>query len=153
MEGLRETLFELRLEDNLKQSFALSLRTLVELNRRMSRKRYALELDVEEGFPEQVSYEAGRELIRVLQEALNNARRHAGPRHVWVRLGVEEGEVWAEVEDDGEGFDAGTFTGGVGQHSMRQRVAKLGGNLRVESEPGVGTRVSLRVPYSRLIDE
>ncbi len=152
VEGLRESIFDLRVEATLKQSFIVSLKSLVELNRRMSRKRYALDLDVEEGFPEQVPYATGREIIRVLQEALTNVRRHARPRRVRVRLGADPHEIRAEVEDDGDGFDAGTFTGGVGQHSMRQRVAQLGGQLRVESEPGAGTRVSFRVPYYPSID-
>ncbi len=153
IEGIRETIFELRLEDTLDQSFATSLRALVELNRRMSRKRYTLELEIEEEFPEYLPYRTVREIIRVLQEALNNARRHANPRHVWVRLGVGENGIWAEVEDDGDGFDPQTFTGGVGQHSMRHRATSLGGKLRVESEPGAGSTVRLEIPSSRLIHE
>jgi signal transduction histidine kinase len=153
VEGIRETIFELRLEDTLDQSFLTSLRALVELNRRMSRKRYTLEMEIEEEFPEYLPYRTVREIIRVLQEALNNARRHANPRRVWVRLGVGEDGIWAEVEDDGDGFDPQTFTGGVGQHSMRHRAASLGGKLRVESEPGAGSTVRLEIPFSRLIHE
>lgn len=153
VEGLREAIFELRLEETIKQSFVVSLRSLIELNRRMSRKRYSLDLEVEGEFPEDIPHGVSREIMRILQEALNNARRHANPRHVWVRLGVEADELWVEVEDDGGGFDPETFVGGVGQHSMRQRAATLGGRLRVESEPGSGTRMSFRVPHSRLIEE
>ena len=85
-------------------------------------------------------------MYRIIQEALTNARRHSGARNVIVSLRrVEEGELVAEVVDDGQGFGAGSAPG-VGLQSMRERSAALGGLLQIDSEVGEGTRVQLRVP-------
>ncbi|HZY65451.1 MAG TPA: PAS domain S-box protein [Rubrobacteraceae bacterium] len=147
VEGLRGAIFELQLE-TLHQSFITSLRSLVDLNRRMSRERYKLELSVEAGFPQEIPEAGGRDLLRIIQEALNNARRHSDASHVRVSLGVDGDLLRAEVAD-GRGFDPRTSTGGVGQHSMRQWTRNLGGELRVESEPGAGTTVCFQIPYSQ----
>jgi signal transduction histidine kinase len=84
-------------------------------------------------------------MLRVIQEALTNARRHSGARNVRVSLRVEEGDLVAEVADDGRGFGAESDPG-VGMSSMRERALQLGGELEVESVPGEGTRVRLRAP-------
>ena len=119
------------------------------LNRRMSRARYEVDLDLGDGFPTEISERAGRELIRVVQEALTNVRRHADARRVRVELGADGDLAYVEVTDDGRGFDTREPRTGVGQHSMRQRAWELGGELEVESEPGRGTRVRLTAPTLR----
>jgi len=153
VEGLRSAIFELRLERTLGRSFATSLQELVGLTRRMSRKRFAVNLEVEEGFPRELSRRAGGGLIRILQEAMNNARRHSSPDHILVRLWREGDVMLAEVADDGRGFDAGSPDGGVGLSAMRQRASSLGGGLTIESKPGSGTRVRFEVPLDALIDQ
>ncbi|MDQ4127910.1 MAG: PAS domain S-box protein [Actinomycetota bacterium] len=151
VEGLRDAIFELRLEDAIGRSLVASLRNLVDLNRRMARERYELELVVEDEFPSSVSGRTGQELTRIVQEALTNVRRHAEAGHARVRLGVEGGLAYVEVSDDGRGFDTGSPRIGVGQHSMQGRALELGGELEVESEPGRGTRVRFQIPISRLV--
>jgi PAS domain S-box-containing protein len=153
VEGLRGAIFELRLRETLGRSFVSSLEVLVDLNRRMSRRGYELELTVEDGFPRVLSERAGRELVRIVQEALANVRRHAEARHARVRLWCEGDLARVEVADDGRGFDAGSPGVGVGQQSMRQRARELGGVLEVESQPGRGTRVRFESPVSRLVGE
>jgi PAS domain S-box-containing protein len=153
VEGLRGAIFELRLRETLGRSFVSSLEVLVDLNRRMSRRGYELELTVEDGFPRVLSERAGRELVRIVQEALANVRRHAEARHARVRLWREGDLARVEVADDGRGFDAGSPGVGVGQQSMRQRARELGGVLEVESQPGRGTRVRFKSPVSRLVGE
>ncbi|GGN26039.1 signal transduction histidine kinase [Actinoplanes campanulatus] len=89
---------------------------------------------------------AGSEaLYRVAQEALTNARRHAGAD--LVRVAVRRGDDGAvlEVEDNGQGFTPDTAVGG-GLSGMRERLAVLGGSVRVESRPGHGTRIVASVP-------
>lgn len=152
VEGLRSAIFELRLEDTLNQSFTTSLRALVELTRRMSRGRFELSLEVDEGFPSELSRWAGGELIHILQEALNNARRHSGSRDISVRLWREGETAFTEVADDGKGFDARSSGGGVGMSSMRRRALTLGGELTMKSEPGSGTRVRFEAPIARLLE-
>jgi two-component system sensor histidine kinase UhpB len=82
-------------------------------------------------------------LYRVAQEALANAARHAGAESVVVRLARREAGVELTVSDDGSGFafdEAGT---GIGLEGMRERAMLVGGDLLIESRPGVGTKVRL----------
>jgi signal transduction histidine kinase len=81
----------------------------------------------------------------VVREALTNIRRHSGAEHAAVALRTEGEDLIAEVSDDGRGFGAKVRAGG-GSRSMRERAAALGGRLEVESQPGLGTTVRLRVP-------
>ena len=92
--------------------------------------------------------DTGAQVWRVLQEALTNARRHSRANGVTVVLKTEGGHLIAEVSDDGCGF--GPESGaGVGRSSMSERAVALGGELQIESEPGQGTRVRLRVPLPK----
>ena len=150
VEGLRGAIFELRLKETLDRSFVNSLENLTDLNRRMARGAYEIEFVVGEGVPPELPEGRGRELLRIVQEALTNVRRHSGARHVRVELGVEGDALYAEVRDDGRGFDPGRSRSGVGRHSMLQRARDLGGKVELRSEPGRGTRVLCRVPLSRL---
>ncbi|MGY1813814.1 sensor histidine kinase [Blastococcus sp. SYSU D00820] len=84
-------------------------------------------------------------LLRGAQEALSNVRRHAGASAVVVRLSRSDGEVAVAVEDDGAGFDPGAARGS-GLDGLRGRVEQVGGRVDVESAPGAGTRVTVRVP-------
>jgi PAS domain S-box-containing protein len=151
VEGLRGAIFELRLNEVLGRSLVSSLEVLLDLNRRMARGRYELVLVVDEGFPDTLPERTGREIVRIVQEALANARRHADPRRVEVRLALEGGVARVEVSDDGGGFDPGRPGVGLGQQSMRHRAHELGGELVVESGPGRGTRVRFEAPLSRLV--
>jgi two-component system NarL family sensor kinase len=88
--------------------------------------------------------EAG--LYRIGQEALTNAVRHAGARHIRLVLAFESGEVSLTVEDDGKGFDAGRIpTDRYGLVGLNERARLLGGTLDLQSSPGEGTRVVARV--------
>jgi two-component system, NarL family, sensor histidine kinase LiaS len=94
-------------------------------------------------------------LLRVTQEAVANAARHAGPARITVRLEADGGRAVLEVTDDGRGFDvtAPPRDGdglGLGLHTMRDRVTELGGLLTVESWPGEGTRVRASFPLRAL---
>jgi signal transduction histidine kinase len=89
-------------------------------------------------------------LLRVITEALTNARRHGGAGRVTVSLAREGDVARVTVADDGCGFDAtqnGNSTGGhFGLAFMRERMAQVGGCLAIDSRPGVGTCVTLDVP-------
>lgn len=86
-------------------------------------------------------------LYRVGQEALNNVARHSGARNVTVRLVSTPGSVDLVIEDDGRGFDPTQVPGDRhGLVGMRERIDLVGGSLRVESEPGGGTRIEVTVP-------
>ncbi len=149
--GLRDAIYDLRLEGVREQPFIRSLESLVELNRQMAPER-EIELLVDEEFPDSISGLAGVEVTRIVQEALVNVRRHSMAGRAVISLEVSEGELRIEVEDDGQGFEAGAGPG-VGLSSMRERALALGGELEVDSEPGVGTRVLLRVGLPVLASE
>jgi two-component system sensor histidine kinase UhpB len=85
-------------------------------------------------------------VYRVGQEALSNAVRHADAEHVNVQLGREDDTVTLVVADDGRGFALDRFDAGLGLGGMRERALLVGGDLQVESRPGEGTRVQLKVP-------
>jgi signal transduction histidine kinase len=92
------------------------------------------------------------QLIRVIQEALTNVRKHSGAAHVVVRLCGGDDCVRISVEDDGRGFDVGgTLLGrdGFGLHTMRERMGLVGGTLSIESAPRSGTKVVATVPALR----
>jgi signal transduction histidine kinase len=120
---------------------------LVERERSMDPER-DVRLEVQEGFPSGAERGAGTEVLRVVGEALTNARRHSEARNVRVSLRLDGDFLAAEVSDDGRGLGPETAPG-IGQRSsMRERAEALGGILEVESRPGEGTRVRLRVPAS-----
>jgi signal transduction histidine kinase len=147
-QALRNTIYDLRVGGERNRPFERLVESLVERNREMS-PGSDIRLEVTEDFPEAPLGEAGIELLRVVQEALTNARRHSGAHNILVSLGLDGAEMIAEVSDDGRGF-ASDVPAGVGLRSMRERTAALGGKLEVRSEPGKGTQVRMQVPITSL---
>jgi signal transduction histidine kinase len=86
-------------------------------------------------------------VLRVAQEALANAVKHACAGLIRLRLVGDENRVTMEVSDDGAGFDVSIVSdAGLGLRAMRDRVAELGGTLDIASEPGAGTVVRAAFP-------
>jgi PAS domain S-box-containing protein len=140
--GLRNAVYDLRGENE--RPFVKSVESLVELNRRLT-PDCRIRLVLEEGFPNGLLGEVGGELLRVIREALTNARQHSGAKSAVVTLKVEGSDLVAEISDDGQGFEL-EGTAGVGLSSMQERAAIVDGKLVIESEVGKGTSVRLRVP-------
>ena len=100
-----------------------------------------------------------RELARIVQEGLVNVRKHSGARQVLVRLGQSNGDLHMMIEDDGRGFP---FTGrlsqaelekiGKGPLIIKERVRLIEGELTIESNPGRGSRLEIRVPQKREVN-
>jgi len=89
------------------------------------------------------------EVLRIGQEAVRNALRHAGAREIQVALGYDTGWLTLTVSDDGQGFDpAGVGPGHYGLQGIRERAAEVGARLTVESTPGAGTKVKIAVELS-----
>ena len=88
-------------------------------------------------------------IYRVVQEAVNNAVRHANARTVEVGVHRERQRVNVSVRDDGAGFDT-RFTRGLGLLGMEERVRRLGGRLKINSEPGRGTSIDAVLPVAEL---
>jgi len=91
-------------------------------------------------------------LYRLTQEALTNVRKHAQSTHVHIRLARRAESAYLEVRDWGRGFDQSVESNGrgrgeqVGIAGMRERITLLGGDFRVRSRLGVGTRIVAEVP-------
>jgi len=90
-------------------------------------------------------------LYRTVQEGLTNAVKHAKARNIWIRAFKERDVLCCSIRDDGAGFDAlqvqtEPSRKGLGLIAMQERMSAIGGTLRVESCPGRGTELSVRVP-------
>jgi signal transduction histidine kinase len=84
-------------------------------------------------------------LYRIAQEALNNVAKHAEPSRVNVSLRCRLPEVELTIQDDGRGFDVGQIPAGhLGIGIMRERAQEVDADLDVASQPGEGTRVTVR---------
>ena len=87
-----------------------------------------------------------RDMFLLYKEALNNAVRHSGCTSALIDFQVERSWLVLTVRDDGRGFDLEKASEGQGLLSMTRRAGRLGGELRIDSKPGKGTEICLRVP-------
>jgi signal transduction histidine kinase len=92
------------------------------------------------------------QLLRVVQEALSNVRKHAQAGQVVVHIGQTNGRLDVEVRDDGTGFDPENLTASgwprFGLRTMRERAESVGGTFQLDAPPGGGTRIAVSVPTS-----
>ena len=147
-QGLHGAIHDLRLPADREQTLAELLGWLVKLNRQSSPER-EIKLFVDESSLPMLSKKTETELLRIVREALVNARRHSEARHVRLAVETSDGKLWAEVSDDGRGFDPAEAGGGMGILGMRERAHALGGNLKIRSEPGEGTTVRFELTLGK----
>jgi PAS domain S-box-containing protein len=150
-QGLREVVNDLRLEDEEGRPFPELVESLVRRTRMMARGS-EISLELGEQVPSVPLGETGTQASRIIQEALTNARRHSEAKRISVSLMMDEGDLLAEVSDDGQGLGQ-EAPSGVGLSSMRERATVIGGELEIESEVGWGTRVRLRFPFPQGVSE
>jgi PAS domain S-box-containing protein len=126
----------------------LALEALINKTSGSTEIRFAHKLDsVDDLF----SSEAASSLYRVVQECLNNILKHSGASSVNIRLERDVRHVDLWMEDDGRGFDVSATpekgrAGGLGLRNIAERVRLLGGELKLDSQPGKGTRIKVKVP-------
>jgi signal transduction histidine kinase len=102
-----------------------------------------------EGVQRKLAPSAEIALFRIIQEAITNTAKHAAARKVRIRLRFKELSVEVMIEDDGRGFDpvrSRTNWNALGLLGVEERVALLGGSLRIDSWKGYGTRIALEIP-------
>ncbi len=88
-------------------------------------------------------------LYRIVQEAATNVAKHAGAQRMSITLTRRDGSVIAIIEDDGKGFDpSAAESDGLGLLGMRERLALVGGSLRIEAAAGTGTTIAAEVPVT-----
>ena len=113
-----------------------------------ARNGLPVELRLDDAVPP-VGAETTEHLVRIVGEALHNCVKHAGASGATVGVEVSGSELLVTVSDDGCGFDpAAPRGGGHGQRTMQERAMLCGGTLHVDSAPGRGTRLVVRVPLS-----
>jgi len=142
LEELRSLILELRPPELERDGLCGALRKHADALRRLHRVR--IDVDVDDAAGGDARRDG--EVLRVAQEALQNAVRHAGAQRIVVRLGRGDGRLVLEVSDDGTGFDPADpelRSRRLGLTSMEERARRLGGRLEIRSAPGAGTTVRL----------
>jgi len=140
---MRAMIFDLRPEALAQEGLLAALR------RQAASVQARHEVAVETRFSGEpgIPLEAKEMLYRVAQEALQNVVKHARAGHIVLTLEQDGEAVTLSVQDDGRGFDpGGEFPGHLGLTSMRERAAQAGGRLLVQSAPGAGCTISVRLP-------
>jgi two-component system nitrate/nitrite sensor histidine kinase NarX len=141
IDGLRTNPGNERLNDWLRQTvedfhtnFAGGLTVSLELG------------DISARIPSEVQVQ----LIRIVQEALNNIRKHAQAQNIWVTFSMDDHDLILEIRDDGQGFQPEDITGPSrhGLQGMRERTDLIGASLQVVSQPAQGTKIVVRLPVS-----
>ena len=97
--------------------------------------------------PDGIPLKVATGLYKIAQEALRNIAKHAGSTHVKVLLTGGSGRIRLQVIDSGKGFDVGEARSGFGVTGMEEHARMIRGALKIESEPGEGTRVTVDVPW------
>ena len=142
---LRTLVFELRPQELERLGLAPAIRSFLDEVTHKMGTRCVLRTRVASDPPPEI----GSALFRIMQEAVTNARKHSGASRVEVALVQDRTGYALGVQDDGIGFlveDSGGRPGHLGLISMRERAEMLGGTLRVQSAPGAGARVDVRIP-------
>jgi signal transduction histidine kinase len=153
---MRTLLFELRPLILDTQGLVPALETFLE-RRRKEETGTALHLKVR---TERENNELTRQdpkdeaaIFAIVQEAVNNALKHAQADNIWIRLAEQAGELMVMVQDDGVGFDVAAMEsdyeqrGSLGMVNIQERAELIGGRLTLRSAPGQGTEVMIQVPW------
>jgi signal transduction histidine kinase len=151
-EELQAAVLELRPASLEEDGLPVTLRKQVEVLDRAYRTGAGPRIEYAEQAPPELPPAQEAVVLRVAQEALHNAVRHAGARTVRVTLTGTGAGVRLEVSDDGTGFDTGAVLaagGSLGLRSMLERACSVRGTTTVDSAPGSGTTVRLEVPGGR----
>lgn len=112
-------------------------------------------VNIDEGLLDQLEMGKQGVIFYIVEEAVDNARKHARAAHIWVRLRpLEEGLALLEIQDDGAGFDVEAVNrtydnrGSLGMVNLRERSELVNGLLHIQSAPGKGTRVQVYIPLT-----
>lgn len=151
LSSLRQLLHDLRGENPVGESFVEAVRMLV--SRFGERSQIVGLLEVSPGWPDELTPAASLNLYRIIEEALGNVRMYSGAQRVRIALEVRSNdELAVVVDDDGRGLDTSQSRPvGLGTVGMRERAMLLGGQLRIVSEVGAGTKVQAQFPKQSLI--
>jgi signal transduction histidine kinase len=140
---MRAVIFDLRPDSVEKEGLVCALGWQADL----LRIRHQIEVETEFGAEPDLPIAVKDAFYRIAREAASNIAKHAGARRASLRLEHRPGLTSLEIADDGAGFELSeSYPGHLGLRSMRERAAAVGATLEVESSPGAGTRIRVRVP-------
>jgi signal transduction histidine kinase len=146
MAEMRALIFELRPESLAEEGLVVALTKHAD----SLRARHQIDVQIDLCAEPELPLGTKEALYRIAQESLHNIVKHARAQTVTLRLRAPTPQaplLALDIGDDGVGFDpAGEFPGHLGLRSMRERIARLGGTLVIDSAPGQGTRIQVRVP-------
>jgi signal transduction histidine kinase len=144
---LREAISGLKIAGEVGSSLSLALNAYVDQFTYMSDIPVTLELQPE---AQELKLQADTELqlLRIVQEALTNVRKHAHASHVWLILSTDQSTLYLEIRDDGQGFDRARLMDTQCEHygldSMSERAKMIGAKLELVSKLGNGTQVLVK---------
>ena len=146
---VREAILGLKMAEQKSAGLAGTIREFTQQFSRLSGLPVTLTIGAAaEGIP--LNIETELQLLRIVQESLANSRKHAEATQIRVCLQVSDSRLELEVSDDGKGFDPTQIRSDrhphFGLNTMRERAAAIGADFHLESEPGAGTRITVRLP-------
>lgn len=151
---VREEIFNLKAKVSSGLGFVDTLHKYVAKYRRYYHLDIHLVLDMDK-FALEIPMDVGSQIIRIIQEALINVRKHAQVSEVLIRIERQADRLYISVEDSGQGFDVAQTDvvgqngkSGLGLEIMRERAERIGGRVRISSEPGQGTKIGLWIPIT-----
>jgi signal transduction histidine kinase len=140
---MRALIFELRPESLQNEGLVVAIAKQADA----LRARYKLEVMTALSSEPDISLDWKEVLYRVTQEALQNIAKHSHAMKVDIRLHQNDSCLVLEIHDNGKGFDPGReYPGHLGLQSMQERVAQIGGDFAVVSQPGTGTTIFVSLP-------
>jgi len=122
--------------------------TLADLVRKMRRVRHTLlngtacTFEATPMAPRPLDMNTMRNVFLIYKEALHNIAKHAGAHRVRITVDAQDGRFTLQIQDDGHGFDETAIERGHGLANMRRRAQAMGGQIAIESKPGIGTRIT-----------
>lgn len=149
---IRHMLFTLRPLVLESQGLAAALQQLADKMRETHGQNVIIE--AESGIDDKLELNYQGVLFYIIEEAVNNARKHAQAEHIWVRLRTQRDILGVEIQDDGVGFNVGAVDasyekrGSLGMVNMRERAEMLSGAVKIASAEGKGTRITVLVPLT-----
>jgi signal transduction histidine kinase len=149
LQELRISILGLRMSDIQEEGFLKTLERFTTQFSELSGIRIDLEFSSADPFPS-LDPEIELNILRIIQEALANVQKHAQGQHAWVHLSANPRIMEIIIGDDGQGFDEDQplkdGRSHFGLEIMRERAEGIGATFSLGSEPGAGTRVTIRLP-------
>ncbi len=150
---IRHMLFTLRPLILESQGLSAALKAMADKMRETFNQNVVVNVD--DQIAEQMEMGKQGVVFYIIEEAVNNARKHANAANIWVRLrSFQQGVALLEIEDDGIGFDVEAVNqaydkrSSLGMVNLRERTELVNGLLNIQSAPGKGTKVSVYIPLS-----